>query len=279
MDEHAKIELLERAVAAYNSADMRATTADFSEQIEWDLTRSDIPGESAVYRGHDEYLRFINRWREQFGSTQIEILEAFELPDGRLYIVLRQLATGAGSGVEVEVLYVHIQSYENGKVTRVELFTDQRKGRAAAGLDPPAEPDEPTTGNLALARRGYDLWNEGGVEASVEHVWAPDIVFHEIPEAPDYGVFRGAESTSAHVREIVELGGHTQFDLRSIEGRGDYVLAILNQRFEGASGGVAVTETVFHVGRWRANRCCELRTFLDEDQARREYERLAGSGD
>jgi hypothetical protein len=57
---------------------------------------------------------------------------------------------------------------------------------AAADLHSPAVSDT-VEANLALARRGYELWNTGGVEASLEQVWAPDIVFYEMPEAPDTG--------------------------------------------------------------------------------------------
>ena len=71
------------------------------------------------------------------------------------------------------------------------------------------------------------------MEASLRDVWAPDIVFYEIPEAADTGVFRGADAFAAHVRGLLELGGHFQIELRSIEGRGAYVLAAWSRTSRG----------------------------------------------
>ena len=139
--------------------------------------------------------------------------------------------------------------------------------------------DETVRANIASARRSYELWNSGGVEASLRDVWAPDIVFYEIPEAADTGVFRGADAFAAHVRGLLELGGHFQIELRSIEGRGAYVLAAVEQNFEGRTGGVAMAGRTFHLARWEGGRVCELHSFLDADQARREYEQLTTAGD
>jgi hypothetical protein len=88
--------------------------------------------------------------------------------------------------------------------------------------------------NLALTRRLYDLWNGKGVEAMVAHMWAPDVVFHEAPELPDADVFWGAAAVAARMEELIEVGGHFQVKLRSIEGRGDCVLAGFDLSAEGA---------------------------------------------
>jgi hypothetical protein len=72
----------------------------------------------------------------RFGPTQLELEEARELPDSRLFALIKQLATGPRSGAEVELHYVTIHSCEGDKMSRGEVFADQRKGRAAAGLEP-----------------------------------------------------------------------------------------------------------------------------------------------
>lgn len=133
--------------------------------------------------------------------------------------------------------------------------------------------------NLSLARRAYELWNTGGVDASLEHVWAPDVVLYEAPEFPDAGVFRGAEAFAAHSRDLIEALGHFQWKVRSLEGRGAYVLAALEATVEGASSGAAVTTPVFQVARYERGRLLELRAYLDGDQARREYERFSAPSD
>jgi ketosteroid isomerase-like protein len=127
--------------------------------------------------------------------------------------------------------------------------------------------------NVALARRGYELWNHGGTDAWKE-LWAPDIVLHEAPELPDTGVFRGVEALAAHGHDLIEAAGHFQWRVVSLEGRGDHVLATLELRVQGASSGAAASTPFFHVSRYERGLLHELRSYLDADQARREYERL-----
>ena len=128
------MEVIERGIAAWNRGDLNAVIAELDEDHEWDLTRSDIPGEIEVYRGHDAYLRFAQRWREQLGSTQLEIVEARELSDGRLFTVLDHAGTGARSGAAVQRQTVQLLSFQGDKVTRTEVYGDHGEGTAAAGL-------------------------------------------------------------------------------------------------------------------------------------------------
>jgi hypothetical protein len=51
----------------------------------------------------------------------------------------------------------------------------------------------PAHSTLALALRTYQLWNTGGPQQLVDHIWPSDVVFHESPEMPDAGVYRVLE--------------------------------------------------------------------------------------
>jgi ketosteroid isomerase-like protein len=124
-------------------------------------------------------------------------------------------------------------------------------------------------------RRFYALWNTGGVEGMLEHVLAPDVVFYDVPEIPETGIFRGAEEVAARVGAIVEALGHFQFEVCSLEERGDYVLAALELSIKGPSSGVALAGSQFQVCRLGNGRMREIRAYLDADQARHEYERLS----
>ena len=130
--------------------------------------------------------------------------------------------------------------------------------------------------NLALVRRTYELWNLGGPDPLVEQIWPADVVFHESPEMPDTGVFRGVEAVVDRMRDLVDLAGHFQFNLHSIEGRGDYVLASCEINVEGAISGLRKRMRIFHVLRCRGGHVREFRAHFDAKRARREYERLAG---
>ena len=137
---------------------------------------------------------------------------------------------------------------------------------------------EPVEANIALARRGYELWNTGGVQAMIDHVYAPDVVYHEVPEFPDAGVFRGAAAVAARLGELVDAMGDIQMEVRSLEGRGDYVLAAIEASAKGVASGAPMTTPLFHVFRGSGSRFSEVRAYLGGDQARREYERLTTLG-
>jgi ketosteroid isomerase-like protein len=134
VDERGKIGVLEREIAAWNRGDLGAVIAELDGDHEWDVTRSDIPGEKDVHRGRDAYLGFARRWREALGSTQLEIVEVKELPDGRLFTVLKHSGAGTHSGAEVERRTVQLLSFKGDKVKRTEVYGDLSQGRAAAGL-------------------------------------------------------------------------------------------------------------------------------------------------
>jgi ketosteroid isomerase-like protein len=136
VDERGKISVLERQISAWNRGDLDGVIAGLGEDHEWDLTRSDIPGEKEVHRGHEAYLGFAQRWRETLGSTQLEIVEVKELPDGRLFSVLKHSGSGTHSGAEVERRTVQLLSFKGDTVTRTEVYGDLGQGRAAAGLGP-----------------------------------------------------------------------------------------------------------------------------------------------
>jgi ketosteroid isomerase-like protein len=128
--------------------------------------------------------------------------------------------------------------------------------------------------NMALVRRTYALWNIAGPEPLVKHIWQPDVVFHETPEMPDAGVYRGVEAVAARMWELIEAGGHLQMRVRSLEGCGDYVLAVCEMRARGALSGLRLTRQICHVMRCGGGRVREFRAHFDCRQARRDYQRL-----
>jgi ketosteroid isomerase-like protein len=135
MEKGEKVELFELAVTAWNSGDFEAMLGLLTPDFEWDCRRSQIPGLSELYQGHDEYLSFARSWRETLGATHLELEDVQELDDGRFYTLIRQTATGPQSGVDVELHYVQLNEFEGSKIKRSIVFGDRDEGRAAAGLD------------------------------------------------------------------------------------------------------------------------------------------------
>ena len=102
--------------------------------------------------------------------------------------------------------------------------------------------------------------------------------FHEAPELPDTDVFRGTDALAAHLRRLIEVAGDYQFEVQSLEGRSEFVLAALEVSIEGQRSGVGATTPVFQVMRWNGKRVVELHSYFDAAQARHEYEQLSAAG-
>jgi ketosteroid isomerase-like protein len=128
--------------------------------------------------------------------------------------------------------------------------------------------------NLAFTQWQYELWNSDGIRAMFDHVYTPDVVYHEVQDLPGAGVFSGAAAYRARLEEVVGAFAHFQMHLRAVEGRGEYVLAAVEVRGQGAGSGAPATGPLFHVFQFSRGRISEVRAYVDAEQARREYERL-----
>ena len=67
-----------------------------------------------------------------------------ELPDGRLFTVLKHSGTGASSGAQVERQSVQLLSFRGDKVASTEVYGDLSQGCAAAGLGDEARLEPPS---------------------------------------------------------------------------------------------------------------------------------------
>ena len=132
----------------------------------------------------------------------------------------------------------------------------------------------PESANAELARRAYELWNAGGVVAQVEHVWAPDVVFHDFPEVPDTGTFRGARAVAARLRDHMEAIGEYTIELRAIQARGEYVLATIEVIGQGAASTIVVSDTFQHILRFEGHRVKEIRVYMGNQTGQDEFLRL-----
>jgi ketosteroid isomerase-like protein len=92
------------------------------------------PG-ARTYHGHDGVRRALDSWFEVWQWMEVEIEDIVDLDD-RVFFTLHQRAKGKGSAIEVEVDTFNVYTLRDGKVIRIELFTERDPALAAAGLTP-----------------------------------------------------------------------------------------------------------------------------------------------
>jgi ketosteroid isomerase-like protein len=120
-----------RFVDAFNRSDFDSV-ADLTdpnvELHEWPTA----PG-ARTYHGPEGVRAALDSWFEAWEWMQIEIVELVDAGDSVL-VILDQRARGKGSEVEVGIRSFNVYSFRDGKVTRIQLFTDRKPALEAAGL-------------------------------------------------------------------------------------------------------------------------------------------------
>jgi ketosteroid isomerase-like protein len=121
---------------------------------------------------------------------------------------------------------------------------------------------------LALIRRGYELWNQGDVNA-VSRMWSDDFEWHNDPSWPGQRVYYGREAVvrflEEEVADIIHLG---EIDVERIETVGDELVICMWAHTRGHDSNVDIGKVpIFHVARVRDGQVVRVRAFLDEAQA------------
>lgn len=260
------LEAAERAVDAWNRSDLDGLLAELTEHVEWDMSHSDVPGEDGVYHGHDGYAEWWTVWRGTFGPTRSEIVEARALPDGRLFTAIRNSGSGELSGALVAVDYVQINTFDgSGRSSRVEVFADEARGRAAAGLDPDGGPKARRHVEIVRAVfEGMDAARDGRDPGAAFEPLAED--FETIPAAEVLGVrtYRGLDGYAEFLRTWTEPFESWTLRLeRAIAAGDDRVVARGHQSGVGKGSGVPVELTFGMVYGFRDDRLASVQLFTD----------------
>jgi ketosteroid isomerase-like protein len=88
-----------------------------------------------IVKGADEAVVALNGWLETWSGYEVELVEARDGPGDRVFLALRQRATGAVSGVPFEGDLFQAWSLRDRTPYRMEMFFDRAKALAAAGLE------------------------------------------------------------------------------------------------------------------------------------------------
>ena len=120
---------------AFNRSDFETVLSYFDPEIEWRPAQGPGGPEGTVYRGHDEYMKWVNDDLIPVWETfQGENLEFRELDDGRVLILGRIRGKGRASGVEVAVSFGQIAELRDGLAIRLTGYMDHESALEAAGL-------------------------------------------------------------------------------------------------------------------------------------------------
>jgi hypothetical protein len=98
------------------------------------------PG-AQTYRGLDGVQQALDSWFESWDWMQVGIVDLQEVDD-RVLVTLHQRAQGKGSKVVVEIKSFNVYTFRDGKVVRIELFTEREPALEVAGIATPHEEEK-----------------------------------------------------------------------------------------------------------------------------------------
>lgn len=96
-----------------------------------------------------------------------------------------------------------------------------------------------------MARAWVEAWNRGDHDTFFAML-APDVEWHDRPEYPDAGVYRGREAVIEHVRELV-APVEANWEIVGVEALGDRAVMHTRLTLRGRSSGAAVADDVYPV--------------------------------
>ena len=98
----------------------------------------DVAGVSGrTYVGLEGLRDFVRAWTREWADWRIELEEAIDGGDDRVFAIIHQSATGKRSGASVSLRYWMVLTFENGQVVDRRDFGSRDAALEAAGVQEP----------------------------------------------------------------------------------------------------------------------------------------------
>ncbi len=124
------VETAFRAYASFTEGDLTTTLQQFDPEV---VSYTAAPLDPAEYRGHEGFLRWCENWLDAFDEFAMEVESHVEVGEA-VVLRVRQRATGATSGVPVELTFWFLHRFSDGKITRIGIHATEKQAHEAAGL-------------------------------------------------------------------------------------------------------------------------------------------------
>lgn len=127
------VELVRSAFEAWNSGDIDEFTELAAEDIAWLEVSGRPEGGSSARFGRDRLRRSLESLFDAWESYHLEV-ERIEAVGDRVVAVVREVATGRSSGLEVDGRWGYLVTVEDGLIVRIEAYRDAGQALRVAGL-------------------------------------------------------------------------------------------------------------------------------------------------
>jgi ketosteroid isomerase-like protein len=120
--------------------------------------------------------------------------------------------------------------------------------------------------NVELVRRAYDAFNRRDLDGFLA-LMDPDVEAEPRTLGIEGGSYKGRDGMRRWWTELLAVFDDFEVDVIEVRGNGDVTLVKLRIGGHGAASDIALSESVWHVGRWRDGQCVWWRTCETENEA------------
>ncbi len=125
------VEIVRESLERY--AATREFVADVTDDFVLDLSNFHGWPEQQVYQGLDGARAFLRAWVDAWEDWEHEV-EALHDAGDRVVSLVYQRLTSKTIGMPVEMSFAHVFTLRDGKLARLELYSDRDEALEAAGL-------------------------------------------------------------------------------------------------------------------------------------------------
>ena len=124
--------LARRCMEAFNEGGLAAAESFFDPEVIFDQSRSPFP-DAGVYHGIEGVRAWFRGLADAFGDVSYE-MEKVRGRGDQVAVMLRVRGRGPSSGIEVDYRFVPVITFRDGKIVRMDRFSDWEEALEAAGL-------------------------------------------------------------------------------------------------------------------------------------------------
>jgi ketosteroid isomerase-like protein len=127
------IELVDHGYSAWNRREVDGVLAVMHPDVEIRPVLGAVP-HADVYRGHEGAARWHGDVFDSWAEFRAEVEEIVHAGGERYVVLLRFIARGRASGIEIELRGAHLHTMRDGLVAKLRGYSDQEEALRAAGL-------------------------------------------------------------------------------------------------------------------------------------------------
>jgi ketosteroid isomerase-like protein len=125
--------LVESAFDAWNRGDIDAFAGHTAEDVAWLEVSGRPEGGLSERFGRDRLRRSLASLFDAWESYHIEV-ERIEQAGERVLAIVREVARGRASGMEIDGRWGYLITVEDGSIVRIEAYRDAAQALQTAGL-------------------------------------------------------------------------------------------------------------------------------------------------